>query len=251
MALTGNYLLTGAASGIGAATAKKISGPNCHLILQTGSNLAGLTEIARICEAKGSQVQTFVADLTDIEQTLNLIRLTQASCKELQGIVSAAGFPDWRNFESLPQTEFMKSVNLIQQTNFSLLQQLTPNLARAQGSFIGISSFLAHRMRVGDSINPASASAKAGLEALIKSYAAQYAEQGIRCNAIVPGYIKKDGANHPPTNPDVLNRIESRIPAKRLGLPEEVASLAQFLLSDKSQYITGQSIHIDGGLLLV
>lgn len=66
----------------------------------------------------------------------------------------------------------------------------------------------------------------------------------------VPAYIKKNTPNHQPLSTEAMASITDRIPAKRLGLPAELADLACFLLSDKSCYITGHSIHIDGGLLL-
>lgn len=250
MALTGHYLITGAASGIGAATAKKIAGPNCTLVLQTKSNVAGLEEIAEHCRAKSAHVIVNQSDLTQRDETQRLIDICLANCPSLNGVVSTAGYPDWGNFEQLDEEQLMQSMLLMQQSTFMLLKYLNTSLQNTKGSFIGISTFLAHKMQVGNSITPASSSAKAGLEALIKSYAVQYAASGIRANAIVPGYIKKDGANHKPPNPDALAQINARIPAGRLGLPEEVASLAQFLLSSQSRYITGQLIHIDGGLLL-
>jgi len=80
-----------------------------------------------------------------------------------------------------------------------------------------------------ENTNPASASAKAGLGALFKSFAAQYAAQGIRCNVIVPGYIKKDSPDHTPLSNQAMKNITTRIPAARLGLPYEVAHLAEFL----------------------
>jgi len=250
MALTGNFLITGAASGIGAAIAKKIAGPNCRLILQTKSNQSGLQTIADICCAKSAEVFTVQGDLTEHAETQKVIDYTLQLAPKLDGVVAAAGYPDWGNFDSLSVADLMQSVYLMQRSTFMILQQCTASLQSTQGSFIGISSFLAHKMKVGNNVTPAAASAKAGLEALIKSYAVQHAATGIRCNAIVPGYIKKDGANHRPLNTDALAQINARIPIGRLGLPEEVAALAQFLLSSQSRYITGQLIHIDGGLLL-
>jgi len=250
MSLSGGYIITGAASGIGAAIAKLIAQPDVELVLHTHSNIAGLEKIAEQCRLKGAKVTRFTADLSDLSQTQEFIDSAKRTLQNINGVISNAGFPDWRNFETLPVEGFMKSVNLMQQSNFMMLSSFAEPLIQTQGSFIGISSFLAHKLKVGENINPASASAKAGLEALFKSFAAQYASKGVRCNVIVPGYIKKDSPAHTPLNKQAMENITNRIPAARLGLPCEVANLAEFLLSDKSKYITGQSIHIDGGLLL-
>jgi len=250
MNLHGGFLVTGAASGIGAAIALAIANPKTQLVLHTLSNMTGLEDIAMQCRKSGAQVSLFQGDLSCAKQTQGLVDFSLIKLTQLNGIVANAGFPDWRNFDNLPITEFMTSVNLMQQSNFILLSQCAKALSATQGSFIGVSSFLAHKMKVGENINPASACAKSGLEALLKSFAAQYASTGVRCNAIVPGYIKKNAPNHQPLSTEAMARITNRIPANRLGLPAEVADLAYFLLSDKSRYITGQSIHIDGGLLL-
>jgi len=250
MSLSGGFIITGAASGIGAAIAKSIANINVELVLHTHSNTIGLEEVAQECINKGAIVFTFTADLSDLSQTNTFINSAKSVLKKINGVVSNAGFPDWRNFEYLPVEGFMKSVNLMQQSNFMILSSLAQSLIETRGGFIGISSFLAHKMIVGENINPASASAKAGLEALFKSFAAQYAAQGVRCNVIVPGYIKKDSPEHIPLDDQTMKNITNQIPLARLGTPVEVANLAEFLLSDKSKYITGQSIHIDGGLLL-
>lgn len=195
MNLHGGFLVTGAASGIGAAIALEIANPNTQLVLHTLSNMTGLEDIAAQCQHKGAQVKVYQGDLSCAKQTQDLVDFTHANLTQLNGIVSNAGFPDWRNFDNLPVTEFMTSVNLMQQSNFILLSQCANALSQTQGSFIGVSSFLAHKMKVGENINPASACAKSGLEALLKSFAAQYASAGVRCNAIVPGYIKKNAPN--------------------------------------------------------
>jgi len=244
MSLSGGYIITGA------AIAKLIANQDVELVLHTHSNLSGLNEVAQECKNKGAKVSIFTADLSDLSHTQEFIDSAKRALKNIDGVISNAGFPDWRNFETLPVEGFMKSVNLMQQSNFMMLSSFAEPLRQTQGSFVGISSFLAHKLKVGDNINPASASAKAGLEALFKSFAAQYASQGVRCNVIVPGYIKKDSPAHIPLSEQSMKNITNRIPAARLGLPNEVANLAEFLLSDKSKYITGQSIHIDGGLLL-
>lgn len=242
-------LITGTASGIGEAIALKMAGQCKHLILHTGSNAAGLQRVTQACEAEGSTVDGILGDLST-PQTMDAL-LSAGRQANLSGVVLNAGFPDAQGFETLSVQDLEKSMQVILSANFRLLDGLIPQLkAEGNGRVVAISSFLAYRFKVGELVFPASAMAKAALEGMIKSCAAQYAQTGLTANSIVPGYIKKNAPNHTPPDQAGLQQILNRIPAGRLGRSAEVAALAAFLLSEQAAYITGQSIHIDGGLLL-
>lgn len=250
------YLITGAGSGIGAAISLLLAQKHTLLILHTKQNQTGLEQLAKQCQKQGAQVLCQYGDLADKSTVERLYQTVQQHSNYLSGLICNAGFPDWRAFESLDNQGLTDSYQVIVDATFSLLTLCTPLLLNSQqstnraGKVIAVSSFLAHKFKVGNNIVPASSMAKAALEALIKSYAAQYAHQQLTANIIVPGYIKKNAPDHQPLSEQSMQTILDRIPAGRLGQPSEVAELCEFLLSDKAHYITGQLIHIDGGLLL-
>ena len=132
-----------------------------------------------------------------------------------------------------------------------LARAALPHLkAAARGRVVAVSSFVAHRFNLGD-VFVASAAAKAGLEALARALAVELAPNGVTVNCVVPGYIRKDAEiDGSLPNMDRRRGGLARVPLGRVGLPEEVAALIAFLLSAEAAYITGQAIHIDGGLTL-
>ena len=118
------------------------------------------------------------------------------------------------------------------------------------GRVVAVSSFVAHRFDP-DTPFPVSAAAKAGLEALVRSLAAQLAADGVTVNAVVPGYTRKDAAGHSALSAGAWQRAAALTPLGRIAEPDEVAALIAFLLSAEARHITGQAIHVDGGLSLL
>lgn len=189
-----------------------------------------------------------MGDLAE-SSTFELIESVVNELGELDTLINCAGFPQWSKFGELSSESLQRSLDINVKAFHQMVTLLLPYFYQSkQARIIAISSFLAHRFQLDDTYVPASAASKAALEAMVKSLAMQLASNNIPVNAIVPGYIKKDGPNHTQPSADVVNKLVSRIPMGRLGLPDEVAGLIEFLVSDKGSYITGQSIAVDGGL---
>jgi NAD(P)-dependent dehydrogenase (short-subunit alcohol dehydrogenase family) len=96
---------------------------------------------------------------------------------------------------------------------------------------------------------PASAAAKAGMEALVRALAVEAAAKGTTVNAISPGYTRKDPGAHAALTAAQWEAVMAKIPLKRLGTPEDVAAMAGFLASPEAGYVTGQVLHVNGGLI--
>lgn len=167
----------------------------------------------------------------------------------LDVLVSNAGFADRTPFAQLTDAAMTASVEAIQGAFFRLARAAIPQLGEG-GRIVAVSSFVAHTFRTDVTTFPASAAAKAGLEALVRALAVELGPAGVTVNAVVPGFIRKDEGAHRAIGPGTLQRQTDRIPLGRIGLPDDVAAAVAFFASEAAGYVTGQTLHVDGGLVI-
>jgi NAD(P)-dependent dehydrogenase (short-subunit alcohol dehydrogenase family) len=244
-------MVSGAASGIGAAICRTMAGPQTAILVHTRRNQADADKVAEQVRDAGGSAETALGELADPAVAAKLVAIATARFGGLDVLISNAGFADRTPFAELTDTALTTSTQSIQGAFFRLAQAALPRLRSAtDGRIIAISSFVAHAYRVDLPSFPASAAAKAGLEALVRALAIELGPTGVTVNAVVPGFIRKDEGAHRAIGPSTLSPQTARIPLGRIGLPEEVAAMVGFLASAAAGYVTGQTIHVDGGLVV-
>ena len=246
-----SILITGAASGIGAATVKKLASENIYFTLTTKSNEESLKKVAYYAQKKGAKVRILCGNLSEKKFIKSLINLARKQTGNIDQLVANAGYADKKKFGEFDQEDLNKSLQTMASSFSEIINLSLDDFIKSKyGKIITISSFVNKNIGLNDNIFPTTAAAKGALEALTKTLAFQLAPYKVTVNSISPGYTKKDG-KHSALSNEEWDKIINKIPLNRLALPEDIANLTSFLLSDKASYITGQIIKVDGGLSLI
>ncbi len=244
-------LVTGAASGIGAAICRRLAGPEAAIVVHTRRTREGAEAVATEVRRSGGRAEVFLADLASPGAAADTVARTVGLFGRLDVLISNAGFADRTPIADLTDAAMASSVDAILGAFFRLARAAMPHLrAGTDPRVIAVSSFVANTFRTDVATFPASAAAKAGQEALVRSLAIELGSAGVTVNAVVPGFIRKDTGAHRAIAPGVLASQSAKIPLGRIGLPEEVAAAVAFLASPAASYITGQALHVNGGLAI-
>lgn len=241
-------LITGAASGIGQAIAVAYAQAGARVLITDRAAAACAETLAQV-EAAGGTGWVHALDVTDAEAVQRLAaELTQLTgpiniLVNNAGLIVREGIDSPRAHAAVRQ---VMDVNVL--GTFNVMHAFLPALRQTRGNIINISSgasFHGQPHAVGYSAS------KAAVRLLSQSMVADLAASGIRVNVIAPGVIVTPMTEATRANPERLDRFMARIPAGRLGRPEEIARPAVFLASDMASYINGVTLPVDGGYLAV
>ena len=237
-----NIIVTGASGGIGNSIVKKLNESGAN-ILASGTRIEKLEELKK--NFKNIKILKF-----DISQSRKIEEFIENATIELggslDGIVNNAGITQDNLAIRMSLDEWQKVININLTSTFLMSKfAIKKMLKNKSGKIVNITSVVGHTGNLGQANYTAS---KAGIVAMSKSLAIEYAKKNINVNCISPGFIKT--AMTDKINDKFKEVIVSKIPSARLGEPDDIANAVLFLSSDQSDYINGETIHVNGGMYM-
>ena len=237
-----NFIVTGASGGIGNSIAEKLHEQGAN-ILATGTRIEKLEDLAK----KFNGVKTLKFDISQHEKIEEFINeATEKLGGSLDGIINNAGITKDNLTIRMSLEEWTKVIDINLTSTFLMCKySIKKMLKNKSGKIVNITSVVGHTGNVGQANYTAS---KAGIVAMSKSLAIEYAKKNININCISPGFISTAMTDQ--IDEKHKEAIIAKIPSNKLGKPEDIANAVIFLSSDQSDYINGETIHVNGGMYL-
>ena len=238
-------IVTGASRGIGSAIAHNLSKAGAKVVLISRS-IDALKSVESEIKSNGGEAISITADVSNLESFTNAISQVVETWGTVDILINNAGITKDNIILRLKEEDWDAVIDINLKGCFNGIKAVTrPMLKSRSGRIINITSVIG---LIGNSGQSNYAASKAGILGLTKSIAKELGSRNITVNAIAPGYIQTEMTdNLDQTSKDNLMKS---IPLQRLGKPEEIASLVCFLASEEAAYITGQTLNVDGGMVM-
>lgn len=239
-------LVTGASRGIGAAIAKEL-GKQGAVVIGTATSASGADHISQALAEHQIKGAGMALDVNDAAQIDTLLKTIAAQFGDVTILVNNAGITRDTLLMRMKDEDWDAVIGTNLKSVYKMSQAvIRPMMKARSGRIINISSVVGHMGNAGQTNY---AAAKAGIAGFSKSLAAEVGSRGITVNCVAPGFIDTDMTRELPE--EQRQALLQHIPAGRLGQAEEIASAVAFLASPNAAYITGETLHVNGGMLMV
>jgi 3-oxoacyl-[acyl-carrier protein] reductase len=239
-------LVTGASRGIGREIALELAREGASVAVNYAGSEAKALEVVDEIKAMGRDAFAIQADVSNSESVTDMVKATIERFSKIDILVNNAGITKDNLLMRMKESEWDDVININLKGVFLCTKAVTRQMMKQRsGRIINISSI------VGVSGNPGQANyvaAKSGVIGLTKTTAKELSSRGITVNAIAPGFITTDMTDK--LNEDVKTEMLKQIPLARFGEPKDIARTVIFLASEDSAYMTGQTLHVDGGMVM-
>ena len=239
-------LVTGASKGIGAAIALRLADEGALVAVNYNSSKAGADRVVAEIVSKGGKAIAVYGNLSKAEEIKSVIDETKNSLGSIDVLVNNAGIYEFSPLDAITPEHFHKQFNLNVLGLLLVTQEAVRAFSDKGGSIVNISSVVSTSAPATGAVYSAT---KAAVDSITMVLSKELAERNIRVNAVNPGMIETEGVVTAGFNEgDMRNWIESITPMKRIGTVNEIASVVAFLASNDAAYVTGETLHISGGL---
>jgi 3-oxoacyl-[acyl-carrier protein] reductase len=236
-------LITGASGGNGKGLSEKFISSQCKIIF-TSSSPEKLNNLKNLY---GKEHSYYLLNLSDSDQLTNQLNEIKQDNANIDVLINNAGITSDNMILRMKEDQWNDVINVNLNSNFYIIKSILPQMIKKKsGRIIGITSVVALSGNPGQSNYVAS---KSGMIGMYKSLAIEVAQRNININLIAPGFIESPMTDK--LNDDQKKAIMNKIPMKRFGSPDDIANLSLFLSSDHASYITGQTLHVNGGMLML
>ncbi len=237
-------IVTGSGRGIGRAIALKYAQEGADVVITDLRCDEAVEQFVAELQALGVRAKAYASDASNFEAAHELVKQVVEDFGRVDVLVNNAGITRDGLMMRMTEEQWDLVINVNLKSAFNLIHAVTPVMMKQRsGSIINMASVVGVSGNAGQANYSAS---KAGMIGLAKSIAKEMGSRGVRANSIAPGFIITDMTHA--LSEEVRKEWEAQIPMRRGGTPEDVANVATFLASDLSSYVTGQTIHVCGGM---